>query len=340
MSLELRITELREKALQDIDACIKREELDSIRSLYLGKKGELTSILRGLKDLSPDEKRVVGQSANQLREGLEKRLLERKDELEELEILARLKSEHYDALQPVEYSTGHMHPISQMFYQIEDIFYSMGFSVMDGPETETDDNNFTRLNFSEDHPARDDQDTFWTEDGNLLRTQTSPVQIRSMQQLEPPFRIIAPGRVFRYEELDASHENTFHQVEGMMVDRNVSVAHLIHVLKSFLSAIFEKDIKIRLRPGYFPFVEPGFELDINCILCDGNGCQACKRTGWMEFLGCGLVHPNVLRAGNINPREWNGFAFGMGVDRLVMLKHGIEDIRYFMSGNLRFLNQF
>ena len=304
------------------------------------KKGELTGILKGLKDLSPDEKKAAGQAANKLRESLERRFAGLKEEIQAKEMSRRLESERYDVLRPTPTLAGGLHPISQVQYQVEDIFTSMGFEIMDGPETESDLNNFGKLNFSEDHPARDDTDTYWTEDGNLLRTHTSPVQVRAMGNLKPPFRIIAPGRVFRYEELDASHENTFHQVEGMMVDRGVSVANLIHIMRSFLSAIFEKDIRVRLRPGYFPFVEPGFELDISCIICDGDGCSLCKKSGWIEFLGCGLIHPNVLAAGGIDSAEFSGFAFGMGLDRLVMLRNGIEDIRHFMSGNLRYLSQF
>jgi phenylalanyl-tRNA synthetase alpha chain len=203
-----------------------------------------------------------------------------------------------------------------------------------------DEYNFGKLNFTEDHPARDMQDTFWTEEGFLLRTHTSSVQVRAMEILKPPFKIIVPGRVFRYEEVDASHENTFYQLEGMMVDKNVSTAHLIYIMKTFLSSFFEKDVVVRLRPGYFPFVEPGFELDIQCLICLGKGCPVCKYTGWVELLPCGLIHPNVLKAGNIDPKKWTGFAFGMGLSRLVMMRHSIEDIRHFLSGNIRFLEQF
>ncbi len=334
MSLEAVIQALGEKALGEIEGAKSADELDELRGRYLGKKGELTGILKGLKDLSPEEKKAAGAEANRLREQLEKNLNGRRQSLKEQEVLERVRSERYDALRPIKKEGGHLHPITRAQYRVEDIFTSMGFQVIDGPEVETDDNNFTRLNFSDDHPARDEHDTFWTTDGTLLRTHTSPVQVRAMQTLKPPFRVVVPGRVFRCEELDATHENTFHQVEGMMVDKNVSVAHLNYVVKTFLSAIFEKDIHIRLRPGYFPFVEPGFECDI--AYPDENG----KLTNWMEFLGCGLIHPNVLRAGGIDPNEWSGFAFGMGLDRLTMLMHEIEDIRHFMSGNLRFLSRF
>jgi len=235
---------------------------------------------------------------------------------------------------------GRIHPLSQIQYEVEDIFINMGFQIMEGPEVELDEYNFGKLNFTDDHPARDMQDTFWTEEGFLLRTHTSSVQVRAMEVLKPPFKIIVPGRVFRYEETDASHENTFYQLEGMMVDKNVSTANLIYIMKTFLSTFFEKDVTVRLRPGYFPFVEPGFELDIQCLICSGNGCQVCKYSGWVELLPCGLIHPNVLKAGGIDPQIWTGFAFGMGLSRLVMMRHSIEDIRHFLSGNIRFLEQF
>lgn len=249
--------------------------------------------------------------------------------------------EFFDSLRPLaSKERGSLHPISQIQYEIEDIFTSMGFSVMDGPEVETDENNFGALNFTEDHPARDMQDTFYTSDGNLLRTHTSAIQVRALRKLKPPFRIIAPGRVFRYEEVDASHENTFYQVEGMVVGENISVAHLIYTMETLLSRVFRKEIKTRLRPGYFPFVEPGFELDINCLVCNGDGCSVCKHSGWLELLPCGLVHPNVLESAGLDSKKWTGFAFGLGLDRLVMMRYGIHDIRYFQSGNLRFLKQF
>jgi len=239
-----------------------------------------------------------------------------------------------------EYQRGHLHPISQIQYEIEDIFTSMGFEILDGPEVETDYYNFEALNIPPYHPARDMQDTFWTEDGNLLRTHTSAIQIRGMERLKPPFRVIGPGRVFRYESIDASHENTFYQVEGMMIDKDISVAHLIYFMKTLLKEIFKRDITIRLRPGYFPFVEPGFELDIQCLICGGKGCSVCKYSGWLELLPCGLVQPNVLRYGKIDPDKWSGFAFGLGLNRLVMMRYGINDIRHFLSGDIRFLYQF
>ena len=224
--------------------------------------------------------------------------------------------------------------------EVEDIFISMGFEIWDGPEIETDYNNFEALNFTDDHPARDMQDTFYTNDDNLLRTHTSAIQVRALKVLKPPFRIIAPGRVFRYEEIDASHENTFNQVEGMVVGKNITVGNLTYTMNQLLSKIFRKETVVRLRPGYFPFVEPGFELDFQCMVCNGKGCSVCKHSGWVELLPCGLIHPNVLKFAGLDSEEWTGFAFGLGLDRLVMMRYGITDIRYFNSGNLRFLKKF
>jgi phenylalanyl-tRNA synthetase alpha chain len=235
---------------------------------------------------------------------------------------------------------GSLHPITQIQAEIEDLFTSLGFAVLDGPEVETEEYNFDALNIPPTHPARDMQDTFWLKDGHLLRTHTSPVQVRGMRALGPPLRMIAPGRVFRNEEVDASHEHTFYQLEGMMVDREVSVANLIYFMKTLLGGIFRRDVIVRLRPGYFPFVEPGFELDIQCLICGGVGCAVCKQSGWVELMPCGLVHPNVLRAGGIDPDEWSGFAFGLGLTRMAMMRYGIDDIRQLQGGDLRFLTQF
>ena len=335
-----KIHELEISSLSKIGDCQSIEELENHYHTYLGKKGALTTLLKGLKDLSGEQRKEAGQAANRLRQQLEEAHRRARQTVEERQVRERIAKEHFDALRPLPLLRGHLHPITRIQMEVESIFSAMGFRIMDGPEVETDENNFGKLNFSDDHPARDMQDTIWSSDGNLLRTHTSCVQVRSMERLKPPFRIIAPGRVFRYEELDASHENTFHQVEGMMVGKDISVANLIHIMKTFLSRIFDKEIQVRLRPGYFPFVEPGFELDSQCLICSGAGCRTCKQSGWIELLPCGLVHPEVLRSGGIDPVQWNGFAFGLGLDRLVMLRHNIEDIRHFMSGNLRFLEQF
>ncbi|MCS7205917.1 MAG: phenylalanine--tRNA ligase subunit alpha [Leptospiraceae bacterium] len=319
------------------------QNLEELREIYqevLGKKGKIPEILKNLKDLSLEEKREVGSFANELRDRLSEVFKQKQTELERSQLLSKIQQEYFDARRPLSSKVGNLHPLSQIQYEVEDIFLAMGFQIMDGPEVELDEYNFGKLNFTDDHPARDMQDTFWTTDGFLLRTHTSSVQVRAMEVLTPPFRVIVPGRVYRYEETDASHENTFYQLEGMMVDKDVSVAHLIYVMKTFLSTFFEKEVKVRLRPGFFPFVEPGFELDIQCLVCKGKGCPVCKYTGWVEILPCGLIHPNVLKAGKIDPNEWSGFAFGMGLSRLVMMRHSIEDIRHFLSGNIRFLEQF
>ncbi|MDF3819500.1 phenylalanine--tRNA ligase subunit alpha [Leptospira sp. 96542] len=341
MSLVDEINDLVTEAEKILGAVLTESELDASKNIFIGKKGKLTSVLKGLASLSVEEKKTVGKLANEAQSKLEQFVETKRSQIKESFYETELKKEFFDGLRPTEpKNRGSLHPISQIQYEIEEIFTSMGFSIMDGPEVETDENNFAALNFTEDHPARDMQDTFYTEDGNLLRTHTSAIQVRALKKLKPPFRIIAPGRVFRYEEVDASHENTFYQVEGMVVGENISIAHLIYTMETLLSRVFRKDVKTRLRPGYFPFVEPGFELDIQCLVCGGDGCSVCKHSGWLELLPCGLVHPNVLEHAGLDSKKWTGFAFGLGLDRLVMMRYGIHDIRYFQSGNLRFLKQF
>ncbi|MDZ4725330.1 MAG: phenylalanine--tRNA ligase subunit alpha [Leptospira sp.] len=341
MSLLEEIQTIVKDAETALVSCPSEDQLDSTKNLFVGKKGKLTSVLKGIASLSVEEKKTIGKIANEAQTKIESFVEIQRNKLKEEFYEIKLKTEFFDSLRPLPSNErGTLHPISQIQYEIEDIFTSMGFSIMDGPEVETDENNFGALNFTEDHPARDMQDTFYTTDGNLLRTHTSAIQVRALRNLKPPFRIIAPGRVFRYEEVDASHENTFYQVEGMVVGENISIANLIYTMETLLSRIFRKEVKTRLRPGYFPFVEPGFELDIQCLVCEGKGCSVCKQSGWLELLPCGLVHPNVLAHGGHDPKKWTGFAFGLGLDRLVMMRYGINDIRYFQSGNLRFLNQF
>ncbi len=333
------------EALEAIEKAASIDEMEELRVRFLGRKGELTTILRSLSELPPEERAAAGKRSNAITKEVESALETRKEALSESAMEGLLKEDWIDVTLNSSKSTftprnGFIHPISQIQYEIEDIFTSMGFQILDGPEAETEYYNFEALNIPKHHPARDMQDTFWTEDNNLLRTHTSAIQVRGMESLKPPFRVIGPGRVFRYESTDASHENTFYQVEGMMVDRDISVAHLIFFMKQLLREIFQRDVEIRLRPGYFPFVEPGFELDINCLICGGKGCSVCKHTGWVELLPCGLVHPNVLKFGGIDPNEWSGFAFGLGLNRLVMMSYGINDIRHFLSGDIRFLQQF
>jgi phenylalanyl-tRNA synthetase alpha chain len=343
--MENKLKAIHSETVKKIGAVSSPEALEEIRIGVLGRKGELTQILRGLGELSPEQRGAVGKLSNEIKREIETLLETRKEELQESGISELLQKDWIDVTltssgKTEEIYRGRLHPLSQIQYEIEDIFTSMGFLVLDGPEVETDYYNFEALNIPKHHPARDMQDTFWTEDGNLLRTHTSAIQIRGMDHLKPPFRVIGPGRVFRYESTDASHENTFYQVEGMMVDRNISVSNLIYFMKVLLSKIFGREVTIRLRPGYFPFVEPGFELDINCLICEGKGCSVCKQSGWVELLPCGLVHPNVLRYGGIDPDQWSGFAFGLGLNRLIMMRYGINDIRHFQSGDIRFVQQF
>lgn len=339
------LEQIKINTIEAVDASSDADELEGIRVRVLGRKGELTNILRSLPDLSPEKRAEAGKLANSVKGEIEKYIKQKTAALEEAALDSKLKKDWIDIELNSPGSTlteepGRMHLISQIQYEIEDIFTSMGFQILDGPETESEHYNFEALNIPKHHPARDMQDTFWTEDGNLLRTHTSAIQVRGMENMTPPFRVVGPGRVFRYESIDASHENTFYQVEGMMIDRDISVSHLIYFMKQLLKEIFGREVKIRLRPGYFPFVEPGFELDINCLICEGDGCSVCKRSGWVELLPCGLVHPNVLKHGGIDPAEWSGFAFGLGLNRLIMMRYGINDIRHFLSGDIRFVRQF
>ncbi len=343
--MELEPTDIRAAAIAAIQAADSVDAIEEIRIKYLGRKGSLTLLLRSLGNIPAEQRAAAGKRANEFKNEIESALEQKKYELTSTAARDLLRAQWIDVTLDCATATqredlGRLHPISQIQYEIEDIFASMGFEILDGPEVETDYYNFEALNMPRHHPARDMQDTFWTEDGNLLRTHTSAIQIRGMEKVSPPFRIVGPGRVFRYESTDASHENTFYQVEGMMVDRDINVAHLIFVMKQLLKEIFQREAVVRLRPGYFPFVEPGFELDIQCLICNGAGCSVCRQSGWVELLPCGLVHPNVLRMGGIDPKEWSGFAFGLGLNRLVMMKYGINDIRHFLSGDIRFLRQF
>lgn len=341
MEITQQLKEIEKAALREIETSRSLKEVQDLRIRYLGRKSRITSILKELGSLPKEIRPEVGRVSNEIKRCIEDAIENRGEDLSE-DIFSGLdEKEKIDITEPgIKVERGTLHPITQLRMELEDIFMSMGFTIATGPEIELDYYNFEALNIPQDHPARDIQDTIWTIDGNLLRTHTSSVQIRTMEKLKPPIRIVAPGRVFRYEETNASHEHTFYQVEGLMVDRNISVSNLIAVMRTILREVFQKDVAVRLRPGYFPFVEPGFELDISCHLCDGNGCQVCKYSGWEELLGCGLVHPNVLRMSGIDPEEYSGFAFGMGLDRLVMMRYGIDDIRLFHSGNLRFLQQF
>ncbi len=321
-------------------------EMAQFKAEYLGKKGRLKALMSGMRDMSPEERSSFGAMANRSKEEMETAIAEAGTRIEMEEINKKLEADWQDIsltdrIKDLGQQAAGFHPVSGVMRELEDIFLSMGFDILDGPHIEDEYHNFTALNIPANHPARDMQDTFWfTDKKHLLRTHTSPIQIRGMEQHKPPFKFVGPGKVFRCEALDASHEAAFHQLEGMMVGKDISVSHMIHFLRTLLAEIFRREIKVRLRPGFFPFVEPGFELDYECMICKGKGCSVCKQVGWVEALGCGMVHPNVLKAGGINPEEWNGFAFGLGVDRLTMMRYQIDDIRHLHGGNLLFSEQF
>ncbi len=339
--LKINLKLLKNQIKKAIDSAKDLKELNDIFKRYLGKRGELTQILRSLEKL-PKAKRVkIGKEANELKNFLRIKCDQKVQEIKEKIKKETAKIEWIDITRPGKKPVlGHLHPLSQVKSKTEEIFQLMGFSVVEGPEIETEWYNFDALNIPKDHPARDLWDTFYLKNGLLLRTHTSPVQIRYMKKNNPPLRIIVPGRVFRHEATDASHEINFYQIEGLMVDKKVTVANFKAIIQEFFQKFFEKPIKIRLRPGFFPFTEPSFEVDMTCLNCKGKGCSACQRTGWMEMMGAGMVHPNVFKAAGLNPKNWQGFAFGIGLDRLAMMKYKINDIRLFYSGDLRFLHQF
>jgi phenylalanyl-tRNA synthetase alpha chain len=339
--IDTTLSDLEARAVSLLGHAPDAAALESARVEFLGRKGSLASISKEMAKLTPAERAAAGKRLNAIKERLESLYEQRKAAFARAALDARLAAEWLDlTIPPPGVLPGSLHPLSQIQKELEDLFTSMGFAVVDGPEVETEWYNFDALNIPSTHPARDAQDTFWLTDGHVLRTHTSPVQVRAMEKFGAPLRIIAPGRVFRNEEVDASHEHTFYQLEGMMVDRDVSIGHMLYFMRTLLAAIFHREVTVRLRPGFFPFVEPGFELDIQCLICGGSGCAVCKQSGWVELLPCGLVHPNVLRAGGIDPDEWSGFAFGLGLTRLVMMRYGIDDIRHLQSGDLRFLSQF
>ncbi|MCX6784466.1 MAG: phenylalanine--tRNA ligase subunit alpha [Candidatus Komeilibacteria bacterium] len=334
--MENQLKKLLQQAVAEIKQSRVARELEAVEKKYLGRNGELTKLLKGLKDLSEEAKPVVGQLANEVKEEVARAVEEVKANFQPVEQLG-----FFDPTQPgIKPSVGHLHPNTIIQYQLEDLFQQFGFMVLDGPQLESDYYNFSALNIPDSHPARETQDTFWLKNGFLLRTQTSNTQVRALEKYGAPLRIIVPGRVFRAESTDVSHDHTFYQLEGLMVDKDISIGHLVGTMKALLSAIFKKEVKIRLRPGFFPFVEPGFELDINCLICNGDGCSVCKQSGWVELMPCGMVHPRVLEAGGVDPNEYSGFAFGLGLTRLVMMKYLIDDIRLLQSGDLRFLQQF
>lgn len=337
-----KLIKLKEKAIKDLKKSHLLVDLKQLETKYLGRKGELTQVLRQLKDIAAEEKPKIGKLANEIKEELAGVIKDIELELKNREG-GKKDNDFLDITLPGEkYSLGHLHPNTIIQQQLEDVFTGMGFMVLEGPELESEYYNFEALNIPPTHPARDIQDTFYLKDkpGLVMRTHTSNQQVRALEKYGAPLRAIFPGRVFRNEATDVRHETTFYQLEGLMVDKNISVANLIASMKIMLKGILKRDVEVRLRPGYFPFVEPGFEVDVSCLICGGKGCGVCKQTGWVETIGSGLIHPNVIKAGGLDPKEWSGFAFGMGLTRLVMLKYGIDDMRLLLSGDLRFLNQF
>ena len=335
--MQKRLQQIQADFRSALQAATDAKGLEDVRNAFLGRKGILNDVLSGLTELSKEERPKVGQLANKIKRELQTAL----DQAERSLKKVSQQLNDFDATLPGKpLPLGHLHPLTTIQRQLEDVFRQMGFRVLDGPEIESEYYNFTALNIPDDHPARDTQDTFWLADGNLLRTHTSPVQVRALQKYGAPFRGVVPGRVFRYESTDASHEHTFYQMEGLMVDKNITIANLIATMRTLLQSIFQRDVQVRLRPGYFPFVEPGFELDLRCLICEGKGCSVCKQSGWVELIPCGMVHPTVLREGGIDPQQYTGFAFGLGLSRLVMMKYGIDDVRLLAASDIRFLKQF
>lgn len=339
---------IRQKAEAELDGITSPEQIESFRVAVLGKKGELTSILKMMGKLSAEERPVMGQLANDVRSFIEEKITEKANEIKEKEMQREIDSMPiFDISAPSDLSRGSYHPITLVQRECENVFKSMGFAVENYSEIVTDYECFEALNIPKHHPARDMQDTYYLENGQLLKSHTSAAQNAIYKKYRDalindglPIKAIFPGRCFRNEATDACHENTFFQMEGVMVDKDISISNLIYFMKTMLSEVFRKDIKVRLRPGFFPFVEPGFELDISCLICGGEGCPSCKHSGWLELCPCGMIHPEVLKAGGIDPEEYTGFAFGLGLTRLAMMKYGVKDIRDLNSGSLKSLSQF
>ncbi|MDQ0256439.1 phenylalanyl-tRNA synthetase alpha chain [Evansella vedderi] len=338
-----RLQELKDEAIQKVNEANSVKELKDLRVAYLGKKGPITEVLKGMGKLSAEERPKVGQMANEVREAVADLINEKETKLEEEALVAKLREESIDVTLPGRpVGKGSKHPLTSVIETIEDIFIGMGFTVAEGPEVETDYYNFESLNLPKDHPARDMQDTFFITNDLLLRTQTSPVQTRTMEKHEGrgPVKIICPGKVYRRDEDDATHSHQFMQIEGLVVAEGIRMSDLKGIFEQFVKRYFGQDREIRLRPSFFPFTEPSAELDVSCAICAGKGCRTCKHTGWIEVLGSGMVHPNVLSMGGFDPEKYSGFAFGMGVERFAMLKYGIDDIRHFYTNDTRFLSQF
>ena len=354
--MEKDVAHIRDNALHAIDEAGTPEAVENLRIQYLGRKSALIAVLRSLKDLSPEERKLIGGQANALQKEITAVLDARSDMLSRTLRESVLQKEWIDVTRPgTRRELGHLYPITKITREMISIFSAMGFETVDGPEVETEYYNFDALNIPKFHPAREMWDTFWLAGGQrlagakrttgrhdrlLLRTHTSPVQVRYMETHNPPLRIIVPGRVYRYEATDASHDVQFHQIEGLMIDGKISIANFKAIIQEFFSRLFVKQVTIRLRPSYFPFTEPSFEIDISCVSCNQKGCSICKKTGWVELAGAGMVHPNVFKAVGYNPQDVRGFAFGMAIDRMALMKYNIPDIRLFRSGDLKFLKQF
>ena len=337
--MQQRIEELRESFKAALSEAYSAEALENLRVGYLGKKGYVADLMKGLRDAV--DKKAAGQLINDFKNEVESALTEATEQLRAAEIAAKVRSaKKYNPTLRATEELGSYHPITLASREVEEVFISMGFTIENYDEIVDDYHCFEALNIPKHHPARDMQDTYYLDNGQLLKTHTSAAQNAIMKKYGAPLRAIFPGRCFRNESIDACHENTFFQMEGMMIDENISISNLIYFMKTMLSEVFKKDIKVRLRPGFFPFVEPGFELDISCLICDGDGCPSCKNSGWLELCPCGMIHPNVLREGGIDTEKYSGFAFGLGLTRLAMMKYGVKDIRDFNSGSLKSLSQF
>ena len=335
------LEKIKSEALAKIDASDALEKLNEIRVAYLGKKGELTTVLKSMKDVAPEERPKVGQMVNEVRALIEERLEETKTALARKAREEQMKREVIDVTLPAKKAnTGHKHPNTIALEEVERIFVGMGYEVVEGPEVEYDLYNFEKLNIPKGPPARDEQDTFYINDSILLRSQTSPVQARVMEKQKPPIRMIAPGRVFRSDEVDATHSPSFHQIEGLVIDKHITFADLKGTLAEFARELFGEDTKVKFRPHHFPFTEPSAEVDVSCFKCGGKGCRFCKGSGWIEILGCGMVHPHVLEMCGIDPEEYTGFAFGVGLERIALLKYEIDDMRLLYENDIRFLKQF
>lgn len=346
--MEIKLKELKDQALKEIQAIRDSKEWQEIENKYFSRKsGELAKLLKDINEVSEDLRPQIGAVANEIKNEISKALEQKKSDLN-LDIDEDLERDFIDVTLEIEkYKLGHLHPMTQVQTDMEDVFKSLGFMVLDGPEVESDYFNFEALNIPPWHPARDMQDTFYIDpksvggtENLVMRTQTSAVQVRAMQKYGAPIRVVIPGRCFRNEATDVRHEHTFYQLEGLMIDTNISFTDMCGFLEMVVKKLYGEDTKIRLRPKYYPFVEPGVNGEVTCFLCHGKGCKLCKQTGWLEVVGAGMVHPNVLKAGNVDPNKYQGFAFGFGLTRLVMLKYGIDDVRLLQSGDLRFLNQF